>query len=246
MKSRIPLIVLALSSLLLLLALNAGAQPPPKKPPTAECTVSIDKIADCPDAGCGDEGDVDLNKAKNRIDIPAAADVKKKTLAFIRTLPQPAHWDTGADRTPLRKPGREGTPVEVQGFLKLAKPGGGESCNCGLTRRVDTDVHMVLVDEFDDDEQTSVTAEISPRIRANGHDNWLYKNVKELEGEYIRVTGWLMLDTKHIHQTHRLPNERPNKTLKRSTNWEVHPITKLEVCQKSVTACKANQGWEDF
>jgi hypothetical protein len=55
-----------------------------------------------------------------------------------------------------------------------------------------------------------------------------------------------MLDTKHIHQTHRLPGERTNKGLVRATNWEVHPVTKLEVCQKSESACKANDGWEDF
>ena len=91
-----------------------------------------------------------------------------------------------------------------------------------------------------------MTAEITPRVRANAHPDWLFKNVKDLEGEFIRVTGWLMLDTKHIPQTQRLPNERLNKPLTRSTNWEVHPVTKLEVCEQSVTACNANQGWKEF
>jgi len=134
----------------------------------------------------------------------------------------------------------------VEGFLSIVKPGSVESCNCGLTRRIDTDVHLVLVDEIDDVEETSVTAELTPRIRANGHSDWLYKNVKDLEGEYVRVTGWLMLDTKHIRQSQRQPGEHLNKALKRSTNWEVHPVTKLEVCQKSMSACKAGQGWAEF
>jgi hypothetical protein len=204
-------------------------------------------IADCPDAGCGENGDTELNKAKNRTDIPADPAVKHKTLASMRALAQPSRWNTGDDRASIRTLGKEGTPVQLTGFLFLVKPGGAESCNCDLTRRVDTDIHLVLVEHLEDaDEQTSVTAEITPRIRANGHPDWLFKNVKDLEGEFVRVTGWLMLDTKHIRQSHLLPNERINKGLKRATNWEVHPITKLEVCQKSVSACKANQGWEEF
>jgi len=59
--------------------------------------------------------------------------------------------------------------------------------------------------------------------------------VKQFEGDYVRVTGWLMLDTKHI-----------SNPLVRSTNWEVHPITKFEHCTKTQAACDAGQGWEEF
>ena len=137
--------------------------------------------------------------------------------------------------------------MELMGFLLRVKPGRAESCNCDLTRRVDTDVHLVLTKDVDDAEETSVTAEITPRIRANGHADWVFKNVNDLEGDFVKVTGWLMLDTKHIRQSHLLPTEtRFNKRLKRATNWEVHPVTKFEVCQKSVSACIAGQGWEQF
>jgi hypothetical protein len=112
---------------------------------------------------------------------------------------------------------------------------------------VDNDIHLVLVGDAETDgEETSVTAEITPRIRASGHPDWIFKNVNDLEGEYVKVTGWLMLDTKHIRQTHRLASERTNKALVRATNWEVHPVTKLEVCHKSVTACRSGDGWADF
>ena len=134
----------------------------------------------------------------------------------------------------------------LKGFVLKVKAEGGESCNCELTRRVDTDVHLAVVTAPDDGEETSVTVEITPRVRANGHPDWLYKNVKDLEGEFVRVTGWLMLDTKHIRQSVLLPNERTNKGLTRATNWEVHPVTKLEVCQQSVAACNANHGWAEF
>jgi hypothetical protein len=97
-----------------------------------------------------------------------------------------------------------------------------------------------------DGPETSVTAEITPRVRTDSHPDWLFKNVNDLEGEFVRVTGWLLLDTKHIKQLHRLPKEETNKSLVRATNWEVHPVTSLEVCQKSVTACKTGDGWKDF
>ena len=226
---------------------STPAQPPPKRtPPTAACPAAVSGIADCSETGCGENGDTELNKAKNRTDTPAEADVKHKSFASMRKLVQPTRWSTGDNRTSLRTAGKEATPVQLKGFLLLVKPGGGESCNCDLTRRVDTDVHLVLVEDLDETEDTSVTAEISPRMRANGHPEWQFKNVNDLQGEYIRVTGWLMLDTKHIRQTHFLPNEGVNKGLKRSTNWEVHPITKLEVCQKSLSACNANDGWKEF
>jgi hypothetical protein len=236
-----------LGSILFLVTISTAQPPAPKTPPTAACPADISGISDCPDAGCGENGDTDLNKAKNRTDIPSSAAVKHKTLAAMRALSQPTRWDTGADRASIRTTGKEGTPVSLMGYLLLVKPGSGESCNCELSRRVDTDVHLVLVGDPEmDGEETSVTAEITPRVRANGHPDWVYKNVKDLEGEFVKVTGWLMLDTKHIRQTHRLTNERTNKGLVRATNWEVHPITKLEVCQKSVSTCKSGDGWQEF
>jgi hypothetical protein len=234
--------------LILFLAWIATAQPTsPKTPPTSACPTTISGISDCPEAGCGENGDVELNKAKNRSDIPKAADVKHKTLASMRALSQPTRWDTGQDRASIRTAGKEGTPVELMGFLLRVKRGHAESCNCELSHTVDNDVHLVLVGDAENDgEETSVTAEITPRIRAKGHPDWLFKNVNDLEGEFVKVTGWLMLDTKHIRQTHRLSGERGNNGLVRATNWEVHPVTKLEVCQKSVSACKSGDGWQEF
>jgi hypothetical protein len=99
---------------------------------------------------------------------------------------------------------------------------GGESCNCGLTGKdkTYTDVHIALVaDAQEDDENNSITAEITPRLRHGGHPDWTYENLKDLEGEYVKVVGQLTLDTKHIPQARKLPGEkRTNKKLKRATN----------------------------
>jgi hypothetical protein len=218
-------------------------------PPCADVIASLD---DCPVTGCGELGDAALNTAKNRTGIPAA--VKRVTLDDIRRMAQPASWNTGADRSSIQGPGREGSAVSVTAFLLKAKAEGKESCNCGLSRRADTDVHLVLVSKMPDaktkeaiadSEKDSVTAEITPRVRGQ-NEKWLYRNVNDLEGSYVRVTGYLMLDSKHFPQAQVLQGERINKGLSRATNWEVHPITKLEVCTKTPKTCDSGKGWQNY
>ena len=78
---------------------QTGRRTVTRTPPTAECPITISGIADCPDSGCGENGDVELNKAKNRVDVPSPAAVETKTLSSIRSLAQPSRWNTGDDRT---------------------------------------------------------------------------------------------------------------------------------------------------
>lgn len=223
---------------------TASALPPGV---TKECPDDIEDLDHCPVTGCGKLGDTELNRAKNRTDLPAPTDIQKLTIEEIKAKPQPTKWDTGSDRAALKTKG-EGKAVRVLGFLLKVKPEGGESCNCELTHRADTDVHFALVSEPEDAEEDSITAEVSPRVRqVHKHgEKWEYKNLNDYEGQFMRVTGWLMLDTKHLPQAHRLAEERPNKGLKRASNWEIHPITKLERCTKSVSSCKAGHGWEEI
>jgi hypothetical protein len=82
-----------------------------------------------------------------------------------------------------------------------------------------------------------VTAEVTPRVRPDG---WTFSKLDQLGNQkaFVRVTGWLTLDTQHI-----------SRPLVRSTNWEIHPVTKFEVCTSTVTKCRAGSGWvnlEDF
>ena len=83
-------------------------------------------------------------------------------------------------------------------------------------------------------------------MRAQGHPNWVPDRLNDFEGKLVRVTGWLMLDTAHIHHSVLLPGESPRGPLVRVTNWEVHPITKFEVCHSSVKKCKKGQGFQAF
>ena len=105
-----------------------------------------------------------------------------------------------------------------------------------LKSPADTDLHLVLVSKPTDSESLSITAEITPRVRAKGHPNFVIEKLKPIEGQLVRVTGLLMLDTEHIE----LP-------LRRATNWEIHPVLKLEVCTTG-DHCKENiaSGWKSI
>ena len=229
---------------LLMLATWATLQGPGVTPST--CPESVHSIADCPDTGCGDIGDALLNHAKNRTDTPTPADVQELTIPGLSSIPQPASWKTGTARDSIVGPGLEGTPVRLIGRLKIVKREHQETCNCELNTVADTDVHLVIVNNLSDPEEKSVTAELTPRWRAAGHPNWVFHQVSPLQGKLVRVTGWLMLDTGHVHPSSLLPGEHPRLSLKRLTNWEIHPITKLEICQATIVACSAGQGWQEF
>lgn len=180
------------------------------------CANSLD---DCPEEGCGAGGDPFLNRMKNRVTIPDDGDVQTRSLSAIRRLRQPVSWVRGSNRASLSS--REETPVVIQGYMKVVKPGGKETCNCGLSGAENADLHLVIVSAKTGRysiEASSVTAEVTPRIRKLFHPTWTLSKIRTLTGKKVRLTGWLLLDTQHIR--------RP---LVRSTNWELHPITKIEV-----------------
>jgi hypothetical protein len=210
------------------------------------CPVSVKSIKNCPVAGCGGVSDALLNLAKNRTD-PPGNDLEDMAISDIKKIDEPSDWKTGQDRSSIAGPHKEGTPVRVIGVLLKTKKEGAETCNCELTKVADTDVHLVMVNAASDSEDSSISAEITPRVRSLGHPNWTATKVQNnLAGKLIRVTGWLMLDTAHLPHSVSLPGEHGHESLPRATNWEVHPITKLEFCTKSASQCKAGNGWKAF
>src|SRR2546423_15101384 len=103
-------------------------------------------------------------------------------------------------------------------WLWRSKREGAESCNCGLDAAGKkgeklTDIHMVLTSYQNSKESTSITAEITPRVRSTKPHpvTWTYSRIRKNEKKYVRVTGWLMLDTHHLVAG----------ALVRKTNWEV-------------------------
>ncbi|MEP6789584.1 MAG: hypothetical protein ABJB40_14185 [Acidobacteriota bacterium] len=189
-------------------------------------------FGDCPASGC--TADLKLNAAKNRIDIPAEGTPQHKTIIQIANFTHPASWSSNQGRDLLVSWG-EGTPLEVTLYLKDVKryKDGDEACNCNLDLEVNNDYHLVLVTRKTSGEKSSLTAEITPRIRLN---NWTYDTLRSLADQkaYVRVTGWAMLDTQHVGKS--VP--------KRKTHWEIHPVTKFEVCTTTKALCDAGNDWK--
>jgi hypothetical protein len=195
----------------------------------------VKTMAKCPIQGCG--GDPKLNTNKNRTDSPS--DVSNMTIARIIDLnvKSPKTWKSGSDRQPLQDLG-EGKAIAVKGYLINAHASGVEACNCRLTGPANNDFHLNMITAKNEGKdkkilmKQSLVIEMSPRSRLAG---WILPTLQALADQrmYVRVTGYLMFDTAHVHF----------QSMPRASAWEVHPIMKFEVCQSTRTACDAGNNW---
>jgi uncharacterized protein YgiM (DUF1202 family) len=176
----------------------------------------------------GDNSDPDTFVNKNRADTAEQDGVQYHdvTWAAIAHLKFPVakplrkNWTAEqiAEITPF-----EGAAVRTTGYLVAFKPqsgGSGEGTNCHLSAASDTDTHMALVEDVGDAEKSSVVIEFTPRF-LKLHSNWK-RSVPSpwLNSDNpVRISGWLMIDPDHRNHLNKF----------RSTLWEVHPITKIEV-----------------
>jgi hypothetical protein len=208
-----------------------------------QCPAGVKAISSCPNTGCGGVSDSLLDVAKNRTDAPPA-DPPVLQVHDIVAIEEPEDWLTGQERDSLSE--NEGRPVRLMGYLKIVKTEtSGETCNCELHKQVDTDLHLAITEHKADVEGASVTAEITPRVRAATHPEWMAKKIVPLQGKFIRVTGWLMLDTAHLPHSKKVdPQDHGGSSLNRATNWEVHPVLAMEVCTSTVKSCKQGTGWK--
>jgi hypothetical protein len=129
----------------------------------------------------------------------------------------------------------EGKSVVVDGYLAMVKDGGKEGVNCGSTTRVD--IHMELVDTDSADPKTNrkshVVTEITPWFEesisawteatmaqyssySNGYSGSMHR-----PPTHVRVYGHMFFDDAHAKDG--------SVGTWRGTEWEVHPITKIEV-----------------
>ena len=108
----------------------------------------------------------------------------------------------------------------------------GESVNCNRPSGEENDVHIVLGQQTNADECTSVTAEMSPHFRPA---QWTPDNVKSVGEHPVRVTGQLFYDSSHFICQ---PGNQPAP--KRASLWEIHPVYAFEVCELTdIAQCEA-------
>ncbi len=181
---------------------------------------------DCP--WNGDDSDPDTFVRKNRSDTADSDhiqyhDVKWEAIAsFHYPVAKPLRKNWTDDQLAEIKP-YEGVAVRTVGYIVAYKPqnrGSGEGTNCHFTAASETDTHMALVEGEGDAEKTSIVIEFTPRF-LKGHPNWNRQKLSEWinSDKPVRISGWLMLDPDHRNHLNRF----------RSTLWEIHPITKIEV-----------------
>jgi len=174
----------------------------------------------------GDDSDPGTFLFKNRADTPQS--YHDVTWDAIATMEYPSDKPLRKNWTPehvAQLKAYEGIPVRAVGYLVAYKPqahGSGEGTNCHMNKPSETDTHMALVKEAGDAEKTSIVIEFTPRF-LKAHPNWNRKALSRwINGDDpVRISGWLMLDPDHRNHLSRF----------RSTLWEIHPITLIEVWQ---------------
>jgi hypothetical protein len=177
--------------------------------------------------GCGMTGDATgsgvqaLNRLKNRYTAPAPADMD--SLATLAALVRP-----GDDRGRWKV--HRG--AAIVGYVHDVKPGGIETVNCKARDPQFRDTHIELVlDPMNADGAQRVIVEVTPRWRAlmaaRGVDWTTAALRRDYLGRWVRVTGWLLFDVEHANASENTAPGRPRNW--RTTAWEVHPITAIEV-----------------
>lgn len=123
----------------------------------------------------------------------------------------------------------EGSMVQLQGYVEIARQEGAESVNCGSNVPNDTayhDIHISIVLSSADKECSGVVVEMTPHHRP---DAWTAALLNEVAaaGLLVRVTGQRMFDSSHTPCINSSPVKGDPA---RISLWEIHPIYKFEVC----------------
>lgn len=231
------------------------------------CPTTLNDINDCPDTGCGTV-DPHLNTQKN-VTVGDPDTFTNMTFSKFSKLPKTVqgYKGIGFPRDKVRERG-EGNMVRVVAWAIDSRPQKsktGESCNCGFNGSdpKQTDVHIVLVstptlkltakagggktavtNTLKKREALSQTAEYTPRLRVSRDEEFDGSKLKKLidpkkGGKLkVRVTGLLFYDSEHALG--------PFKLLRR-TDWEIHPVFRLEFCPKDKTCLAgSDENWVDI
>jgi len=147
----------------------------------------------------------------------------------------------------------EGDLVYFIGYITEVKPGGKESVNCGQTGKENVDIHLALsatklnVKKKDPQKNAklcanSFVAEVIPHLRPDEMDAAFLRDLKD--DPVVKVTGALTFDASHEPCNETTPNSGDPA---RFTEWEIHPVYKIEVCKlKTIAGCASASAaqWE--
>jgi hypothetical protein len=135
----------------------------------------------------------------------------------------------------------EGTLVRLAAYVidaHYSNVGAGESVNCKQPDKDSNDIHIVLGERSNkDDECSSATAEMSPHFRPAA---WIPTNLNDNNAHLYRFTGHLFFDGSHQPCS---GGQGPNP--KRSSLWEIHPVYGVDLCMEPSNKCsvESDVGW---
>ncbi len=215
------IVALGVSSLLKRSSKREKPHPPIYAGPTQDTSLYFNGI---PPEGKG--GDPLLNLQKNRTASPE----KFESYSVHQILAIPStklegtddntrkYWSDEAKQYAAKW---ESKGVVVEGYLIKARESGRESANGNSDKH--RDYHLWIVQEKNEPRSSSVIAEVTPRIKAT-KPSWTIDNFVKLSDKRtrVRVAGWLMWDEEHGDEVGK----------SRGSQWEIHPLTKLEVFEK--------------
>jgi hypothetical protein len=210
-------------------------------PLNAQRKAKVSNLATCPGWGAEKRGSTRgvLNQVKHHVpesttpivltfyDIPV---LQKQADAVVKSGPHARVL--GRDRAKLRnltvgdKHVGEGDSVSMVGFLVgKATANVGESANCYLRGQANNDFEIRFAQKAHVPEKDAIVAEMIPQNRPK---EWTLAALRGLanDGRQILITGQLMFDS------HHKIGDSPRFSL-----WEVHPTTRLLVCQRPDNNC---------
>jgi Bacterial SH3 domain len=203
----------------------------------------------CPTKGCAVSGSAKAlaNEAKRKVP-PEGPPPTTLTLSDFAALQEQADGLVGEgseipDRSLLRDLAvaegtvSEGSLVQLVGFIAEGlepHANTGESVNCRLRAKADNDFHINVAENTGEDEFSGVVVEMIPQDRS---PSWTLAKLKTLQARkrMVKVVGGLFYDEAHIvnaDPSHPVPGQP-----KRISLWEIHPIQKFLVCNKTTGSC---------
>ena len=212
-------------------------QPSWAAPPPVVSTIQT-SVGACAAGGAGRGGaaarDTFTNARKNRTDAPAR--VHHVSFQGLVGLWAPAgHHRSFQTFSPGQRDSLlmfAGRGVQVEGYLADVKPEKDEQTNCGARDSTEVDWHMYLVEHPADSLRRAVIVEATPRVRP-AH-RWTLKALQAVRRrERVRITGWLLFDPEHFDAVdgYVSASGKPAANPWRATLWELHPVTRIEVCR---------------
>jgi hypothetical protein len=136
----------------------------------------------------------------------------------------------------------EGTYAEYIAFVQDAHysdVSSGEAVNCSIPGDSTNDIHIVLVQEPNDDPCMSTTAEMIPHFRPEA---WTAQNVASVGDHPVRIRGALLYDNAH-KPCSAVSRPSPNRV----SVWEIHPVYSLDVCKlEDLTQCQNSTHAKDW